>query len=187
MARAGRKRKHVQRQPNGQPSRSRPAAREDLLAVVRQQPHRRRYTSTPQGDLSHDQRAECELGRLSLDGLIEPHHYEAGVQYRAAVRNMRAAIGAPPGTPQAQDFNRGGGKGNAREEDEEAAKRANRARSVYADAYVALGDAGRDAVLAVNDLVVWDRSRAEIRGGMGNLHRGLTALARHFGLLGRRA
>ena len=100
---------------------------------------------------------------------------------------MRAAIGAPPGTPQAQDFNRGGGKGNAREEDEEAAKRANRARVVYADAYSALGDAGRDAILAVNDLVVWDRSRTEIRGGIESLKRGLTMLARHFGLLGRRA
>lgn len=185
MSRAGRKRKHAQRQPNGQPYRP----PEDVRRVVRDQPHRRRYSNMPnnQGDLSHDQRAECELGRLSLEGLIEPHHYEAGVQYRSAILNMRAAIGAPPGTPQSLDFNRGGGKGNAREEDEEAAKRANRARSVYADAYVALGDAGRDAVLAVNDLVVWDRSRAEIRGGMGNLHRGLTALAKHFGLLGRRA
>lgn len=187
MSRAGRKRKHVQRQPNGQPSRSRPAAREDARRVVRDQPHRRRYRNTDDGDLSHDHRAECELGRLLLEGEIEPHQYEAGVQYRSAVRNMRAAIGAPPGTPQAQDFNRGGGKGNAREEDEEAAKRANRARSVYADAYAALGDAGRDAILAVNDLVVWDRSRTEIRGGIESLKRGLTMLARHFGLLGRRA
>lgn len=183
MSRAGRKRKYVQRQPNGQPYRP----PEDARRVVRDQPHRRRYSNTPKGDLSHDHRAECELGRLSLEGLIEPHHYEAGVQYRAAVRNMRAAIGAPPGTPQALDFNRGGGKGNAREEDEEAAKRANRARSVYADAYAALGDAGRDAILAVNDLVVWDRSRAEIRGGIESVKRGLTALAKHFGLLGRRA
>lgn len=180
MSRAGRKRKQVARQPNGQPSRA--GARENMLAVVRSQPHRRRF-----GDLSHDQRAECELGRLSLEGEIEPHHYEAGVQYRSAVRNMRIAIGAPPGTPQAQDFNRGGGKGNTPEEDEEAAKRANRARSVYADAYSALGDAGRDATLAVNDLVVWDRARTEIRGGMDSLRRGLDALAKHFGLLGRRA
>lgn len=180
MARAGRKRKHGPRQPNGQPSRT--GARENMLAVVRNQPHRKRF-----GDLSHDHRAECELGRLFMDSVIERHHYDAGVEYRRIVREMRIAIGAPPGTPSALDFDYQGGRGHDTDEDEDAVKRANRARSVYADAFAALGEAGRDAVLAVNDVVIWDKGRYEARGGVFALKRGLQVLARHLGLLGRAA
>lgn len=180
MSRAGRKRKHVSRQPNGQPSRA--GARENVLSVVRSQPHRRRF-----GGLSHDHRAECELGRLNLDGVIELELYDAGVRYRRIVRDMRIAIGAPPGTPSALSFDRTKGRGSDTEEDEEAEKRANRARSVYADAFVALGDAGRDAALSVNAVVIWDKSRDEAPGGIEAIRRGLTVLAKHFGLLGRGA
>lgn len=180
MPRAGRKRKAGRRQPNGQLARSRPAAREDLLAVVKSQPHRRRY-----GELAHDHRAECELGRLFMEGLIEQHHYDAGVEYRTIVRDMRIAICAPQGNPTAMDLNRAGGRAN--DSDADDAKRANKARSAYSDAYRTLGDAGRDALLAVNDVVVWDMNRSVMRGGIDALRSGLKSLAKHFGMLGRYA
>lgn len=176
MARAGRKRKYGRRQPNGQLSRERAVQREDILATVRSQPHRRRF-----GKNFTDQKAECELGRLCMDGIIVDTQYRAGEGYRALVIAMRRAIMAPSPDPTSMDMN-GGARATAANMDDRGD---NAARSRYADAFCALADAGRDAVLAVNDIAIYDKPRKEMRGTFADLRAGLNALDRFFSIVGK--
>lgn len=176
MTRAGRKRKHGHRQPNGQLSRDRAASRDDAYSVARLQPHRRKY-----GDDFRDQKAECELGRLCLDGIIVETQYRAGEGYRALVLAMRRAIMAPSPDPTSMDLN-GGSRATAANMDDRGD---NAARSRYADAFCALADVGRNAVLAVNDIAIYDKPRKEMRGTFADLRAGLNALDRHFSIMGK--
>lgn len=176
MARAGRKRKHGRRQPNGQLSRDRSAARDDVFAVARMQPHRRRF-----GENFRDQKAESELGRLCLDGIISEPQYRAGQAYLALVIAMRRAIMAPKPDAGSMDLN-GGARATAINMDDFGD---NAARSRYADAFCAMADAGRNAIFAVNDVVVYDKLRREMRGTIVDLRYGLNALDRHFSSSGK--
>lgn len=173
MSRAGRKRKRGYREPNGRLQRH-----EDVFATVRAQPHRRRY-----GDAFRDQRAECELGRLFMDGKIEGAQYQAGVMYRAVVLAMRRAIMAPNPFPGSIDILSGISAASHRNDNNDAGD--NHARSIYADTFRSLTDAGRPATLATNDIVVHDKALNEARGTVTDLLHGLNILARHFGLVGK--
>lgn len=186
MARRGRKRSQRRRERNGRPKReTRLESKADIQSVVKAQPHRSRY-----GDNSDDARAGNELGRLWLDNIITPEQHEAGSRYRQVVGAMQRAICAPKPTPKSSAAILLETKGKVIDFDEidpdGAAKRANRARSEYADAYRALSDCGRDSTLAVNDVVLFDYSIYEARAGVIDLKRGLNALVNHFGLEGRR-
>jgi hypothetical protein len=177
MTRRGRKRKAGRRQPNGQPARDRAFVREDVLSVVRRQPHRRRY-----GEAFNDERAECELGRLCLEKFITESMYQAGVRYRRDAIAMRRALDAPTPDPKGMDLQRAG-KGHDGEETKDQAKRAIEARSKYADAFSALKDAGGYAVYSVNDIVLWDRHRSDMRGSVSHLCAGLRLLMKHYGIV----
>src|SRR5690606_1719755 len=113
-----------------------------------------------------DQKAECELGRLRMDEIIEESQYRAGVEYRRIVAAMRRAIMAPKPDPSAIDMVAGiAGKAGANLNDDGD----NAARARYADAYRALGDAGRVSLIAVADIAVWDKPREIMRGTISDL------------------
>ena len=195
MARRGRKRRAGRREANGRPQRQSRVLtarvltaiekEADTLSVVREQPHRKKY-----GERFRDQMVETELGRLCMDGVIALKQYDAGERYREIVIHMRRAIAAPKPTARSSAgiLVETGGKIIDFDaiDPEGAEKRANRARSEYADAYRALSEAGREAILAINDIVIEGHSLYEARGGVFDLMIGLNHLVRHFGLEGRR-
>lgn len=85
MARAGRKRKQVARQPNGQPSRARAIVPQQAAeVVVLRQPHRLGNT---------DQRCATVFGRFCLHNKLIGELYDAGEEYGAVVRRWRSAKG----------------------------------------------------------------------------------------------
>lgn len=182
--RRGRKRRAGRRERSGRLARSsrqerEQVSRDNAYSVAREQPHRKKY-----GDQFGDWRAENELGRLYLDKVITQEQFEAGNKYREIVGRMRRAISAPRAVPKSSAGTLIGPTGTVIELD---AERADRARSEYADAYRSLSDMGRDATLAVNDVVIEDRNiYEEARAGIFDLKAGLNGLVNHFGLAGRR-
>jgi hypothetical protein len=180
VARRGRKRKPGHRHPSGELVRE--ARPDDRLRTARQ-PHRREVAA--QDRLS--ERAESPLGRLNLRGVITDEQYEAGLRYCVIVGAYRSVIEAPGG---------GGGSGRGfscvtqwtgsiafcREKPGDCACTLRKAR--YDDAFCALMDAGQRAAKVVARVAV---HREEIaHADVDALRRGLDALAKHFGLRGRR-
>lgn len=175
MAR-GRKRKLAHREPNGRPKRaSKGDAEAGIMSVVLEQ---RAKVVGLKGHL-RDHKIECPLGLLRYFNQIDDRQYDAGVEYRKVVGIMRRARAIP--SPHARSVDLGavaGGSGEDRRdlEPEEYGRVLRR----YQDAFRALSDAGRDAVLAVNELVVHERGIPAHQ--MAALEMGLNLLARHFGL-----
>lgn len=96
VARKGRKRKTGYRHPGGQlvkkPKRE-PTV--DTTIISMRQPHRQ---GVEEG-LRHDQRAECQLGILTLNKLISGAQYRAGRRYARIVSRYLASIQAPSPNP----------------------------------------------------------------------------------------
>jgi len=93
MAKTGRKRKSVEREPNGQPIRKTAEKREDIMAPVL---NYRRSMGVPESELSN-QMAECVVGRYVLAGRLEEYHYDAAKAYEKVWRAYRVALDAPRG------------------------------------------------------------------------------------------
>jgi hypothetical protein len=172
----GRKRKLVQRQPNGQPSRA--GRQAEIFATVRNQPHRRGLANF------RDERAVDPLGRLALAGLIDDAAHEAGRAWRQLVANYRRALDAPAADPksllagpiqaieQVADATSAGLDPRTEEERDRATRRR------WADANRVLREEGYQVAAEVENVVV-DNGEAR---NLPNLVQGLAALARHFGL-----
>ena len=86
MARKGRKRKIVTREPNGRASRQIAQPQIFMEAVVLAQPHRKGNT---------DQRCATVLGHFCVRNKIRAELTDAGEEYGATVRRWRAAKGIP--------------------------------------------------------------------------------------------
>lgn len=178
--RPGRKRKIVLRQPNGQPSRA--GHRDEIMAVARNQPHRRGLADF------RDERAVDPLGRLALAGLIDADAYEAGKAWRVLVAAYRRALDAPIASPRSLPAGpiaaiselaepaTDGVDTRTPEEREQATRRR------WAAAHAVLREAGYQVVAEVDSVAV-DGQEAR---NPDSLRRGLAALARHFGIAGRR-
>jgi hypothetical protein len=86
-----RKRKRlVRRQPNGQPARSRPAIRDDIMGVVKAQ----RLRLVPERQIM-EQSAENPLGIYRLKGWILQHHEDAGREYARVVAAVKRDDDSP--------------------------------------------------------------------------------------------
>lgn len=175
MARKGRKRKQVKREPNGRASREGQA--DKVFDVARNQPHRRNLANF------RDDRAAHELGRLSIAGQIDGEEYEAGKVWQRVVAAHRRAMHAPSPDPRAcgADYiaERIGGDGDAdpvdiRTDDE----RAQSATARYMRAFRALHETGRPSLMEVNAVCIRDEPARDI----DSLRRGLAALAWCFGI-----
>jgi hypothetical protein len=174
----GRKRKLVKRQPNGQPSRA--GQRDEILAVARNQPHRRGLANF------RDERAVDPLGRLAIAGLIGDAAYEAGKAWRQLVANQRRALDAPAPAPKSLAAGPMAptpglaepGTGGVDPRTEEERDRATRRR--FAEASRALREEGYQVAAEVESVAV-DGHEAR---NLPHLVRGLAALARHFGIRG---
>ena len=92
----GRKRKVSERQPNGQPARSRPAERQQTMDVATAQ--RARFVSAVQAG---DQRAGFAYGRAFLLRMITIAQYKAAAEVDACETLYRAAMGFPRHSPAA--------------------------------------------------------------------------------------
>jgi hypothetical protein len=169
--RKGRKRKSGRRQPDGRIAPRRPV---DYRAMAALNPDRR---GLPEGLRTHE-RAGSSLGRLNLKQRISEYEYEAGQRYAVIVGAWRASIGVPSHLA-------GNGRGydcvgsmHCPVETCICAARQER----YDDAYCAIRT--HAAHLAVNAVAIHDHDISPDQ--LPYLREGLSALARHFGLTGRR-
>lgn len=170
LARTGRHRRQVRRQPNGQPSR--PAI--DYRKLASEQPHRRWLPA----DVRLDQKADTTLGALVLIGAVTVDQGLAGDAYAAAVGRYRSVVQPPRGLA-------GRGRGFdcnpqlcMRETDYPCECRQRKSR--YDELYEVLAKVGRKPLMAVNRVVVFQQRVT--RSEMDHLRIGLSALARHMGL-----
>jgi len=134
-------------------------------------PHRRGL-----GELATDQRAETELGRLVLRGTLDATLGLAGETYLALWRGYVWTLAGP------RELAQGGGHGMSCGGCEEAKHcRCWFRRKIFEEAREALKRSGPLVVASVWAVVVMDKPRYDL----DLLRIGLTALARHFGLIGR--
>ena len=146
IERRGRKRKSGPRYPSGGLIREKI---EEPNVIAMRMPHR---AGVPRA-LAHDPKAETTLGRYSLNGLITPLEYNAGVYYRGVVARQLAAIGAPKSdvpscTGEAMSRGKAGGL-----DDDEMVRR----KAVYDQAYEAVEDGGgQRGAKALARVVVYD-------------------------------
>lgn len=91
MAKPGRKRRNVEREPNGRAMRS--GQRDETMATVLAY---RRKSGVPEAELQN-QMAECIIGRMVLNGRLEDYHYEAAKRYEQVWRSYRVYLDAPRG------------------------------------------------------------------------------------------
>lgn len=174
MGRPGRKRKAGRRHPGGELVRDKQP--DDRIRMSRQ-PHRRGLAP----ELRGAEQAESPLGRLALRGVIDEDQLIACEHYAVLVGQYRSTIEAPRTTG-------GSGRGvecepllcRAYPENCSCAKRRDR----YMRAYEALAEVGRAALMAVNRVAVQHEELAPSQ--LVYLEQGSDALARHFGLTGRR-
>jgi hypothetical protein len=174
LGRSGRKRKAGKRHPSGELVRDK---RPDDRIRASRQPHRR---GLKEGDRLSE-KAESPLGRLNLRGIISDDQYEGCQHFVALVGQYRSTIGAPRSIG---GSGRGGGCPGDCATNSDACVCLQR-RERYMRAYEALAAAGRAAVMAIIRVAV---QREELGRGEDevNLLAGSSALARHFGLTGRR-
>lgn len=184
MARRGRTRKKGIRERNGRTlraSRRQTERSAEIFSVAAAQPHRARY-----GEQFRDQRAECELGRLCLDGVLTAIQYEAAVAYRRVVASMRREICAP--MPNAKSHSgmmlaQGGQAATAQQiSDEAEEEKFWRALGKHSDAVRSMS---ADQKRAVDGVVLDDRSIYDSIS-VFDLTGGLNLLADHFGLEARK-
>lgn len=145
VERRGRKRKAGERHPCGKLK----AEKIDVRLVALRMPHR---ASVP-AELAHDPLAECEFGRMVLNGKVTRAEYNAGVWWRGTVNRMRVAIGAPNPNPASlgAEMQSRGLPGEIDAEESE------RRRSQYNSAFVAMmGEGGVKGTKAVSRTVVYD-------------------------------
>jgi hypothetical protein len=168
--RKGRKRKSGRREPSGRPIR----APVDYRAMAALNPDRR---GLAEGLRTHE-RAGSVLGRLNLKKRISEHEYEAGCRYAVVVGAWRAMIGVPAHL---------GGNGTGQNcwglspcPPQTCVCLARKIR--YDDAYCSIRT--HAAHLAVNAAAIHDHDISADQ--LPHLRKGLAALARHFGLTGRR-
>ena len=175
MARTGRKRKasmHLS------------GAREikvDYRSMASQQPHRRWLPE----DVRLDQKADSILGCLNLVSSISDDQYEAGRKYAHVVGQYRASINPPAGTS-------GNGKGYICQASiclrpppgEQIECECRRRKEAADSAFHAVMEAGQLAAKTVARVAVWNEQCPF--GYLGDLKRGLSALAKHYGLTNRR-
>lgn len=168
--RKGRKRKSGRRTPSGALAR----VRVDYREMAADWPDRR---GLPEALRTHE-RAGSVLGRLNLKKRISDHAYEAGTRYSVIVGAYRAMIGVPAGVG-------GNGRGYVCGGAEvcifsmcTCLARQQR----YDEAYCSIRT--HAAHLAVNAVAIHDQDISPDQ--LAALREGLAALARHFGLTGRR-
>jgi len=168
--RRGRKRKSTRREPNGKPQRR----SVDYRAMAALNPDRR---GLPEALRTHE-RAGSVLGRLNLKNRISEHEYEAGCRYSVIVGAWRAMAGVPSHLG-----------GNGRGYDCAGAMACppetcicRQRQDRYDDAYCSIRT--HAAHLAVNAVAIHDQDISPDQ--LVHLRAGLEALARHFGLTGRR-
>lgn len=170
MARAGRKRKiGVTRESSGKVARTYVNPKQQ----VADQPHRvvvlEHYRMT--------QEAGSEFGRLMLRKAITPAQHEAGTMYAELAAQYRSALQCPPINPAAIDLSRVGKGHSGGIPDETATAIGVR----YDRAFVACGDAGRRAQIAVKDFAILDKPVTD-QLSLDILICGLNALVKHFGV-----
>lgn len=175
--RAGRKRKAGARYKSGA-LRHKPTKEllDERTRTARRMPHRRALRSS----LREDERAESPIGRLNLTGKIGDEQYSAAQLFAVAVGEYRSTIEAPRGTA-------GSGRGRGCEGCDlvqRAGCRCLERKRRYDAAFEALAMAGQRAAKAVSRLVVHREELA--REDLVYLVDGLSALAGHYGLTGRR-
>lgn len=90
----GRKRRIVERQPNGQPRRSEPAMRDDVQAVVVEA--RMRHFGVPR-DVARKDLAGYAAGRMYLRGVIDREELEALERYGALRSAYLVSLAGPKG------------------------------------------------------------------------------------------
>lgn len=130
--------------------------------------------STPLGVL-------CLTGGLSGDQEQADYLHEAGKLYAGCVARFRWSRGIPSPHARSADLSdapKGGGDTDL------SPARARHILEDYQEAFRALNDAGRPALLAVNDVAVHEREPRLDQ--LAPLRYGLQALAGHFGLTRRR-
>lgn len=181
MARAGRKRKAVKREPNGQAQRpNRKTAEDEVMSVAKT--YRERVLSVPKDELLN-QMAGSFIGRLCISGEISVSQYDAAQSFIEDYRNNAMAIRAPR-DPGSVDYNRVQG-GSL---DAESVAFYQRATSRWRSAFEAVQSRqnelrGAGALYAaLQYCVLEDKALPHL---LGWLREGLNALVRHYGLVDR--
>jgi hypothetical protein len=178
---AGRPRKAGHHERNGRPQRKASAeVREDVMGVVKQQ--RLRFVGK---DEVLSQHAESALGILRIRQIITQAEMDAGTAYASLVRAAKRSYDCPREDPAPGGLtNMLPGSGGAFLSDEQMftpeqlRERRDACRARYNRAYEALGDAGYEAIMAVNDAAVRELHIMPDRWPV--LKRGLDALRRHL-------
>lgn len=170
MSRAGRKRRHGRRHPNGRLAAERS---ETPREIAQRMPHRRVF-----GEAALDQKAENELGRLMLWNKITADQWVAGSTFRRAWGVYLSTVGPPRSIIMAQDHANsclGCPIATPREKCSCAFRRA-----FYEDADRELYEVGLLPRQLVKLVVLHDH--VCIPGWVAMLRLGLDVLAVHFGL-----
>jgi hypothetical protein len=170
--RRGRPRKSGRRYPSG--DRVKPAVSPREIAAG--MPHRKGL-----GEKAVDQRAETELGRLVLRGVLDETLGLAGETYLALWRGYVFSLAGP------RELSNGGGHGFTCGGCEGEARRWCRCefrRRIFLEARRVLEDAGAVVILATERVAIHDDPLTG-RWDLDWLRLGLSALAGHFGLTAR--
>lgn len=153
------------REPNGRHQRDdAEETREQRMATVLAQPHRKGLT---------DQRCENALGRFCIRMKLRSELYQAGEEYRNAIRRWRLAKGLP--VEGAHSLGSG--------QDASPEQVARLFRAMVDAQRVLVEDAGFRSHQAVRALIVEDLDLQATSESDGAAIDGLWALAEHFGLI----
>lgn len=180
MARPGRKRKSVVREPNGRPQRAgKQSAEQETMSVA--MGYRQNVLGVAPKDVM-DQKAATLLGRLCLQGSISAAQWQAGEDWHKLLEALSAMMNAPRGfkTPTA-------GSGSMSEE--EAARRYQEMKRRFDDANAAIEDHApaeerKARFIAMRTIIVDETDLPQMHG---SLRTALNGLVKHFGLEGRKA
>lgn len=167
----GRKRKqNVKREPNGRGRREKTI---EPNAIAQLMPHRRLVPA----NVAHDQRAECIMGRLCLNGWITEIQYQAGVKYRTATARYRSVLEAPKSTETSMAGVIVGPWGGCSVDERDHADIRDKYMKAFEALVEAVGNRGaRDVAHCMHDKHPFEIPRVKC---------GLTALAIHYGLTNR--
>lgn len=174
FVRVGRKRKAGRRHPNGELAH---AKGENVCEIAARHPDRQGLPVA----MRVDQAAGSSLGRFSLLGYITADMLEASKRYARDVKQYLQVFGAPSPNAPSLDLASGSRGMSAPLDESEISQRL----SNYNAAFEAVYDAGHRAARAVARVAVYDERLPE-GTTLGDLTRGLTALAHHYGLTGNR-
>lgn len=174
MARAGRKTKHVQRYPSGQPVHSSRAQRGEtevqILATVRAQRERLLPPS-----LAMQPEAGYELGRLYLRNVLTAQEHRAGFEFAKLVYDYQISQGYPSPFPASMDIGATHGLSLRGEPDP---LRIRRTANEYMRMLTAISDAGRAATTDTREVCIFDKPVRNVE----NLKAGLKSLAVFFNI-----